>query len=49
MNASARVVALPEAPTALMNTPRSFFSRQADRKAARSMGRILTRMPAAFR
>src|SRR2546421_12138985 len=49
MNASTRLAALPELPTAGMKRPRSFFSRQFVRKAARSVGRILTRIPTAPR
>ena len=49
MKASTRLAALPELPTATRNSPRSFFSRQAARKAARSMVRIFSRIPTALR
>src|SRR4029450_11541591 len=49
MNASTRLAALPEFPTATRNSPRSFFSRQAARKAARSVVRIFSRTPILFR
>jgi hypothetical protein len=47
MNASTRVAALPEVADAVRKSPRSFFSRQADRNGARSMVRIRTRIPTA--
>src|SRR5215468_2002128 len=49
MNASTRLAALPELPTAARKRPRSFLSFQAARNAARSIVRILSRMPTAAR
>src|SRR5882724_4837431 len=46
---SIRVAALPPAPWAARSTPRSFFSRQAVRKAARSIVRMRIRIPTAPR
>src|SRR2546430_5732370 len=42
-NDSSRVAALPEMPVIVSTTPRSFFSRHAVRKVARSMVRIFVR------
>ena len=47
-NDSSRVAALPEMPVIVSTTPRSFFSRHAVRKVARSMVRIFVRMPTAL-
>ena len=44
-----RDAALPEGPRPPKTTPLSLPSCQAEKKAARSMVRILTRMPAAVR
>ena len=49
MNSPTRLAALPELPTAGMKIPRNFFSRQFVRNAARSVGRILVRIPTAAR
>ena len=44
-----RVAALPSPPDPVRMSPFNFFSRQADRNAARYMVRMFVRMPTAAR